>query len=95
MFPFLSSIFLQFLCVSFDPVTQGQISSDGSLMNKPEYLYEDKYTVAQIKSPSFLHPGSNLPEQMLTRQIASLWLKNADLHTNQCFPEMANVAYFS
>lgn len=61
-----------------------------TLMNKREYLYR----AAQIKSSSFLHPGSDLPEQMLTHQIAPLWFKNADLRTNSCFPEMTNVEYF-
>lgn len=64
MFPVLSPGF-QFLCVSVAPVNLGQISSDSSL-NKQEYLCKYKYRAAQIKSPSFLHPGSNLPEQMLT-----------------------------
>lgn len=94
MFPVLFLGFLQFLCVSVAPVTLGQISSDSSLMNKREYLQKYKYTVAQIKSPSFLHPGSNLPEQLLTHQIAPLWFKNADLGTNNCFSEMINVEYF-
>lgn len=73
-FLFYPSVFLQLLCVCVGPVTLGQISSDSSL-NKREYLCKYKSRTAQIKSPSFLHPGSNLPEQTLTHQIAPLWFK--------------------
>lgn len=48
-FLFYPSVYLQFLYVSFAPVTLGQISSDNSLMNKRKYLYR----AAQIKSSSF------------------------------------------
>lgn len=44
-------------------------------------------SLAQIKIPSFLHPGSRCIETKHTCQKMPLWCKRADLHTQTSRPE--------
>ncbi len=44
-------------------------------------------SLAQIKIPSFLHPGSSCIEEKHACQKMPLWCKRADLHTQTSGPE--------